>query len=95
MRFVVEKRGKMASKKTLLDEMQSNPCKGWGIEDIKKLCRKNNIILEPPSNGSHYKIVSPYLNWHLTVPYNRPIKPIYIKKLVKYVISHNEADQRG
>lgn len=80
----------MAPKKTLLQKMTDSPTKGWSIADIKKLCKENDIIVEPPSNGSHYKIVSSHLLWHLTVPYKRPIKVIYIKKLVGYVLEHQK-----
>ena len=35
--------------------------------------------------GSHYKIAHVSQNLILTIPYKRPIKPIYIRKLVAFI----------
>ena len=78
----------MAPKKPLLEQMRLNVKADWDINAIRKLCDEHGIELQPPSNGSHYKAVSPYLGGHQTIPYKRPIKPIYIRKLVEMIDAH-------
>jgi hypothetical protein len=78
----------MAPKKTLLEQMSANPKKGWQIKDIEKLCNQTGLEMIAPTSGSHFKICSSYLRDILTVPAKRPIKAIYIKKLVSYAEAH-------
>jgi len=69
-----------------LVRMAGSPRAGWSIADVEAVCREFGISCEPPrGGGSHYKI------WHaavpeiLTVPFKRPIKPVYIRKLVSFI----------
>lgn len=78
----------MAKKKPLLEQMRDNPVNGWDISDVEKLCNEHDIELRAPSNGSHYKAISPLLNGHQTIPAKRPIKSVYIKTLVAMVDAH-------
>lgn len=78
----------MAPKKPLIEQMRLNPRADWDINAIKKLCDEYGIELQPPSSGSHYKAVSPYLSGHQTIPYKRPIKAIYIRKLIEMIEAH-------
>lgn len=78
----------MAKKKSLMEQMRSNPIDGWTIDDVERLCAEHNIQLKAPSTGSHYKAISPILDGHLTIPAKRPIKPFYIKALVSMVDAH-------
>jgi predicted RNA binding protein YcfA (HicA-like mRNA interferase family) len=39
----------------------------------------------PRGGGSHYRIAHPRLPQKLTVPFKRPIKPVYIKQLVQFI----------
>ena len=68
----------------LLDRMRNNPA-GWRIEDVQKLCREHGIHCQPPSRGSHWKVTDPTQHDILTIPYKRPIKLVYIRKLVRFV----------
>ena len=69
-----------------LEEMRRNPQGNWSISDIEKLCSEFEMMCLPPrGGGSHYKIAHPNLAEKLTIPHKRPIKPIYIKKLVALV----------
>lgn len=72
----------------LLKRMSDNPRGDWRIEDIETLCRQVGVTISPPSGGSHYTVSSPYAEGALTVPFARPIKAIYIKKLVALVGVH-------
>lgn len=56
------------------------------MEDVEALCREFGILCTPARGGSsHYKIAHPRLARKLTLPFNRPIKPVYIPELVAFV----------
>lgn len=74
----------MARKEKRLEAMRRNP-DGWTIENVGSLCRSFGIDFAKPSGGSHYGIAHPSQEHHLTVPRDRPIKRIYIKRLVEFV----------
>ena len=70
----------------LLDRMRRNPAGDWTIRDVETLCREYLILCEPPrGGGSHYKVGHKMIAEKLTIPYKRPIKPVYIRKLVAFV----------
>jgi|GEM_PF-562412 len=78
----------MAKKKSLLEQMRDNPRNDWQITDVQKLCHEHSVKMENPSGGSHYKIHSDYIYDILIMPAKRPIKSIYIKRLVTYIDVH-------
>jgi hypothetical protein len=41
--------------------------------------------MPPKGGGSHYKISHPNQREILTIPSRRPIKPVYIRELVKFI----------
>jgi hypothetical protein len=84
----------MAPKKSLLDDMRNNPRGDWTIDDVKRLCRNEGLTILPPSNGSHYKVESPDSEFILTIPYKRPIKPIYIRTLVGFINAHRRRSKK-
>jgi hypothetical protein len=70
----------------LLDQMRRTPSGDWTIRDVETLCRQHQILCEPPrGGGSHDKIAHPLMVEKLTIPYERPIKPVYIRHLVAFV----------
>ena len=72
--------------RALLDQMRANPAAGWRLADIEKVCREHGVGCVPPSGGgSHFKISHPAQREILTVPFRRPIKPVYIRKLVRFI----------
>lgn len=76
----------MAPKLPLLKRMKENPKADWAINDIETLCRSYSVKISPPTGGgSHYKVYSELLEEILTIPSHKPIKPIYIKKLVSFI----------
>ena len=81
----------MAKKSTLLDQMQANPTADWNIAKISRLCAKIGLEICPPAHGSHYTITSKYLSGILTIPARRPIKPVYVRKLVALARAHLQA----
>jgi hypothetical protein len=78
-------------KKALLERMRANAKGDWTISDIETVCGQIGIELRPPSNGSHYKAYSEHLEGMLTIPANRPIKPVYIRTFVRLADAHIRA----
>ncbi len=64
--------------------MRRNP-QGWAIRDVESVCRECGITCAPPGRGSHYKVSHPSQKEILTIPANRPIKAIYIKRFVAMI----------
>ena len=70
----------------LLDRMRSNPASAWSIADVQRVCREHGVRCTPPTGGgSHYKISHASQREILTVPFRRPIKPVYVRKLVRFI----------
>ena len=74
----------MARGEKLLARMRNNP-RDWRIEDVRTLCRALEVDFDAPPGGSHYGVSDPTQERHVTVPFARPIKPVYIKRLVSFV----------
>lgn len=69
-----------------LEDMRRNPAADWRIDDVAALCGEFGILCEPPrGGGSHYKIGHARLAQKLTIPSKRPIKAVYVRKLVAFV----------
>jgi hypothetical protein len=69
-----------------LEAMRRSPRGNWAISDVCSVCEDHGISCKPPSGGgSHYKVSHPSQGRILTVPFKRPIKPVYIRKLVAFV----------
>ena len=68
----------------MLGRMRENP-RDWRIEDVKALCRMEGIACTPPRKGSHFKVKHADMAEILTIPAHRPIKPVYIRALVRFV----------
>lgn len=74
----------------LLERMRANP-RDWRIEDVISVCRTAGATCTPPRNGSHYKVKHEAVANLLTIPARRPIKPIYIRQLVRFLDAVAEA----
>jgi hypothetical protein len=69
-----------------LDRMQANPAGDWKIADVEAVCPENGVRCVPPrGGGSHYKVSHPSQHDILTIPSRRPVKPVYIRKLVRFI----------
>jgi hypothetical protein len=68
----------------LLERMRANP-RDWRIEDVKTLCAAFELELDGPPGGSHYGVKHASQPRRLTIPFRRPIKAVYVRKLVRYV----------
>ena len=84
----------MSKADKLLDRMRRNPAGDWMIQDIQKLCDGLGWQCLPPTGGgSHWKVAVPGNEAILTIPAKRPIKPVYIRKLMDYVKGSDDGPQ--
>ncbi|MDR7035497.1 putative RNA binding protein YcfA (HicA-like mRNA interferase family) [Methylobacterium sp. BE186] len=67
-----------------LEAMRANPKGGWTIADVEAACAEFGILCKP-ARGSHYRIGHPSQTTKLTIPAKRPIKPVYIRDLVRFI----------
>ena len=65
--------------------MRANPAGDWSVGDISRVCRSFGISFEAPTRGSHYKVSHSSQVAIVTIPYKRPIKPVYIRNFVRFV----------
>jgi hypothetical protein len=66
--------------------MRANPAGDWGISDVEAVCREYGVRCTPPTGGgSHYKVSHPARRDILTIPSRRPVKAVYIRKLVRFI----------
>jgi predicted RNA binding protein YcfA (HicA-like mRNA interferase family) len=68
----------------LLESMRRNPVGDWRIRDVESLCRQHGLSFRF-CKGSHAQLHHPAAREILTIPAHRPIKPVYIRKLVRYI----------
>ena len=73
----------------ILSRMRNNP-RDWRIEDLKVLANHHGINHD--QTGSHVTFRHPAVG-RLTVPADRPIQPIYVRKFVQFVDSVIEEQQ--
>ena len=76
----------------LLDRMRANPAADWTIGDVERLCERYGLAFRPGKGTSHVSIRHPASPAILTIPAHRPIKPVYIRKLVRYIDDHGTRD---
>ncbi len=77
-----------------LDRLRQNPKGDWRIDDIIAVCREFGIHCDQSRSGSsHYKVAHPSRNEILTIPFKRPIKPVYIRLLVQFVDKVRHANE--
>jgi hypothetical protein len=66
--------------------MRASPRAGWTISDVEAVCAAFGVACWPPrGGGSHYKISHRGMREILTIPARRPIKPIYVRKLIAFI----------
>ncbi|HYJ83323.1 MAG TPA: type II toxin-antitoxin system HicA family toxin [Allosphingosinicella sp.] len=78
----------------LLERMRDNPA-DWRIDDVKALCNAFGLDFDRPPNGSHYGVSDPTQAAHVTVPFARPVKRVYIRQLVRFVDAVRAAREKG
>jgi len=75
----------------LIASMRRNPASDWTIQNIERACNGLGWHCLPPSGGgSHWKVTAPDDDAILTIPAKRPIKAIYIRKLLAMMDRRND-----
>jgi len=69
----------------LLESMRRNPAGDWRIRDVEAICREYGLNFRLGKGTSHAHMRHPAAREILTIPAHRPIKPVYIRKLVRYI----------
>ena len=80
----------MVKNNKLLDKMRQNP-RDWRIQEIKTIAKRYGINVRQ-GKGSHVVLEHPSWIELLTIPAHRPIKPIYVKKLIKLIEDMRQAE---
>jgi hypothetical protein len=76
----------MSRTSDLIELMRRNPAADWRISDIERVCVHYRLsCLAPKGGGSHWKVGHPSQREILTIPAHRPIKAVYVRKLVKFI----------
>lgn len=58
----------------------------WTISDVASVCAQHGVRCAPPSGGgSHYKVSHLSQQAILTISRARPVKQVYIRKLVRFI----------
>lgn len=66
--------------------MRRNPQGDWTIKDVEKVCAEYGVSCTAPTGGgSHYKVSDKRFSYIQTIPFKRPIKPVYIRRLVQFL----------
>jgi len=73
----------MSKAEKLLQRMKSNPKADWTPDNIKTLCHAFDLTLR--QRGTSHAVLTNSKGEHLTVPMHKPIKPLYIKRLVELI----------
>jgi len=68
----------------LLEKMRRNPRDDWKMENLLSIAKRLHIEVRN-SDGSHHVFSYPGVEEDITIPYKRPIKPIYIKKFLAFI----------
>lgn len=74
----------MASASRLFLRMKQNPATDWTIGDVETLCAHMDLQFRR-GKGSHCSIAYAHVAEALTIPARRPIKPVYIRLLIRYI----------
>lgn len=74
----------------ILEKMRNNP-RDWQIADIEAIANRLGITMRQ-GKGSHVSLTHPAWVNILTIPAHRPVKPIYIKKLILLIDALKEGE---
>ena len=75
----------MSEAEQILRSMRENPSRGWEVADVKRVCKRYGIRCDAPKVGSHYVVSHPRVQGLLTIPYERPLKPLHIMLVVQLI----------
>lgn len=74
---MVSKAGKV------IERMRANP-RDWRMESLETVARRYGIHVRK-TGGSHFVFLHPDSDIAVTVPFKRPIKPVYISQFLNLI----------
>ena len=76
----------------LLARMKNNPRGDWQISQVETLAKRYGFWMSRPSGGGSHVTLRHDSGARLSIPARRPIKPVYIRQLVR-LIEYLEEDE--
>ena len=73
----------MARAERLFDSMKANPKADWTPDNVKTVARAYNLTVR--QRGTSHAVLTNAGGQHLTIPMHKPIKPVYIRRLVALI----------
>lgn len=67
----------------LLEAVRANPKADWTPHDVRTVARVHGPTLR--QRGTSHAVLTNALGQHLTFPMHKPIKPVYIRRLVALI----------
>ena len=77
-----------------LAAMRRNPAGDRTLADVMTICRHAGIACTAPARGSHYDVSHPSMPGILTIPFRRPLRPVYIRKLIAFIDAVEDSHDR-
>ena len=70
--------------------MKNNPRGDWRISDVETLANRYSFLVNRPKGGGSHVTLRHDSGARLSIPARRPIKPVYIRQLVRLIESLEE-----
>ena len=67
----------------MLSAMKANPKADWSPNDVRKVAQQYKLQFR--QRGTSHAVLTNAAGRHLTVPMHKPIKPFYIRRLVRLI----------
>lgn len=77
----------MTKRKDIVDQMLKNPKGDWRLEQLVTVAESVGLTVRN-TGGSHHTFASPHVQQIQTVPFKRPVKPLYVKAFCRLVKNH-------
>jgi len=70
----------MSKAEKLLAKMRRNP-RDWRIEELESVAKRYGVDVRK-TGGSHFVFLHPDSELAVTIPFKRPIKPVYVTQFL-------------
>jgi len=70
----------MSKAEKLLAKMRSNP-RDWRIDELEAVAKRFGVDVRK-TGGSHFVFLHPDSELAVTIPFKRPIKPVYVTQFL-------------
>jgi predicted RNA binding protein YcfA (HicA-like mRNA interferase family) len=70
----------MSKAEKLLAKMRTNP-RDWRIEELESVAQRHGVDVRK-TGGSHFVFLHPDSELAVTIPFKRPIKPVYVTQFL-------------